>query len=231
MNRRSFGKMLTLFGLAPLWKGEKEVARIGDIFASWAAGDRLNHAEIEQMRRTMNEVQAQSRQVGNILDNTGGLDPNIFSHKASGFGILPHESGGMYSHTDVVQSVPKDTPTTVEFQDTNDGPHVQWQGGVKLDFANNSIKLTNSLAGSLWLLTGGLAWGEAITSAWFVGFIDSVSGRSVTALSETNNETVGYPVVVIQTESAGANWTMSIAHTEGANIDLSTAWFSATRLR
>ena len=55
MDRRSFAKIMALFGFAPLWKGEEEVARIGDIFANWARGDRLNHAEIEQVRRTMNE--------------------------------------------------------------------------------------------------------------------------------------------------------------------------------
>lgn len=230
MDRRSFGKIMALFGVAPLWKGEKEMPKIGDLFAKLAMGEQLERGEIESLRREMNTIQSQAFRGGNIIDNTGGLDSDIFRNSGA-FSTLPHESGGMYSHTDVVQSVPKDTPTTVEFQDTNDGPHVQWRAGVKLDFTGNSIKLANSQPGSLWLLTGGLAWGEAITSAWFVGFIDSVSGRSVTALSETNNETVGYPVVVIQSEAAGANWTMSIAHTEGANIDLSTAWFSATRLR
>ena len=206
------------------------MAKIGDIFANWARGDKLNHAEIEQMRRTMNDVHAQSRRVADRLDDIGGLSSDIFSDSGS-MSVLPHESGGVYSHTDDIQSVPATTPTTVEFQDTSDGPHVQWNEGVILDFTNNSIKLANSPTGSIWLLSGFINWGDVITDEWSVGFIDSVSTRSITALSESGNETVGYPSIVLQSESPGANWTMSVYHREVGNIDLDSAWFSATRLR
>ena len=75
MDRRSFAKIATLFGLAPLApRGEREMAKIGDIFANFARGDRLNHAEIEQVRREMNMMQAQARQSANLIGGAGQLD-------------------------------------------------------------------------------------------------------------------------------------------------------------
>ena len=89
------------------------MAKIGDIFANWARGDKLNHAEIEQMRRTMNDVHAQSRRVADRLDDIGGLSSDIFSDSGS-MSVLPHESGGVYSHTDDIQSVPPPMPIEID---------------------------------------------------------------------------------------------------------------------
>jgi len=69
--------------------------KLGDIFAKLASGDELGHAEIEQVRREMNIIQTQPARVGNILDDTGGLDSDVF-RSAGSFGVLPHPTGTLY---------------------------------------------------------------------------------------------------------------------------------------
>ena len=203
--------------------------KLGDLFAKLAAGEQLTGGEIEQLRLGMNQQQGITSQMSALLTPDGDLDPNIFSHHARGFGMLPHESGGMYTHNDDVQSVPKETLTTVEFQDTDEAPHVQWEEGVKLDFTNFSIKLSGAPKGSLWLLYGMINWGDVPANWWQAGFVDSVSTRGVQSLGST--ESIDYTSAVLQTEAAGADWTMYVYHYEAAAIDLDSAWFSATRLR
>ena len=222
MNRRAFGKVLGILAGA-IGVGKMPAS---DLLARVADGQRLNRIEIDALKESVRRLEG-LESAGNLTDGSGGLHGNVFNGRQ--FSVLPHETGGMYSHNNDIQSVPKTTLTTVEFQDTNEGPHVQWSEGGILDFTNHSIKLASSPAGAIWYLSGMTNWGQAMAAGWSVGFIDSVSGRSVTTFYSVDG--IGWFSSVLQTESPGSNWTMAVYHSEAANKDLDSAWFSATRLR
>ena len=105
------------------------MARIGDVFASWARGDRLNHSEIEQVRRTMNEMQQQSRQASNVIDDTGSLSDTVYADKYWEEGPL---SGTLVIASAPGPNIPNATWTALEFETLRFERH----GIVKWDSAS-----------------------------------------------------------------------------------------------
>jgi hypothetical protein len=234
MDRRSFAKIMALFGLAPLWKGEKKVARIGDVFANWARGDKLNHPEIEQMRRTMNEIHAQSRQAGDILDNTGGLDPNVFSHKSGSFSILPHDSASMNAETD--QTIPDETLTAIVF-DTDavlsaDAARLSWESGIKRDVATGEFFLTGVPEDTIWLFSYLIHWDSTPTTS-YVSVVekDTATGWVSVLDDSTSVHRIQTGTFMMRARKASSSWQLKVWQSSGGTIDTLDALFQVARLR
>lgn len=228
MDRRSFGKIMALFGVAPLWKGEKEMARVGDIFANWARGDRLSHAEIEQVRRSMNEMYAQSRQASNILDDKGGLDPNVFSHKSGDFSVLPHECGAMFATTD--QTIGTGAATTLVYDADN---AATWSNGLKIEPSTGRIYVTGIPKETVVLIVGWVTWTANDTGyrrlKWKAndGSSRIVDEQGPVAGTETWQQVIHLRKV----PSTHTYYYLEVEQTSGGDLDTLHAGFAMARIR
>ena len=241
MKRRSFLKAVgltagTLAGASCVPKGEV-MPQIGDLFAKLALGQQLTSGEIEDLRLGMNQQQNATSRLSALLTPSGNLDPNIFSHHAGEFSVLPHEAAGMAIEEEFSgQAIPNTTVTQIKPFETSAQLPTRYQAvdfeyGIKRDLANGEFIIPRcpdavyifhahtDLTGAT-ITDGHLLVREKENSAVF-RFGDGESGSS--------NDMQG--CVIIQGRPSESRWQLEIYQSSGATRNLYSAYWSVVRLR
>jgi hypothetical protein len=180
-------------------------------------------------------LERQVSQMSKVVSPTGGLAADVFAFNSEQFSVLPHDSGGLARDSNL--SIPADTFTIVTFEDaaavTTIGG-LPYSRGVATDYATGKLTIAGGGdPGGVWLFAGFVSWG-----------IDADGFRALYLAIDSNP---GYPMATIPAATAGGTvvpfvyvrssvqtgdvYYLQVWQNSGAALDITSAAFTATRLR
>jgi hypothetical protein len=213
---------------------------IGDFFVKLGKQEPLTPGELDFLRLEMNRIQAAGSAVGAWLGGGGpsSLPPDVFLNSPRGFTMLPHESGGLARDSNL--SIPADTHTIVTFEADADVTTIgglPYSQGVTTDYTTGKITIaagrnTGGTKG-VWLFAGFVSWGidaDGFRALYLA--IDSNPGYPMATIPAASGGGTVVPFAYVRSDiQAGDVYYLQVWQNSGAALDITSAAFTATRLR
>jgi len=191
--------------------------------------------EAEAIRLQLNQLQSQVSALSGLVDAQGNLHPNVFSHKASTFSILPGESASMYRS--ITQTIPYNTYTTVTFEVDADltaaEKRLSWAHGMRRDTSTGEFFLEGISEDALCEFTAMVYWiGAEIPNNWAARVIETDTA-SLAHIIFTDTGFFEIGTAMLRARKAATSWKLQVlnADTGAGAKDLYTAWFQIKRIR